>query len=125
MYAHTTPTVAFCSKDPIGYVNGASLYRAYFVLNRTDPSGLDWTVPFFDDWWDHYYEGNGQHFNLEDSPGIFNAWANSDITNGAIASAKGSIADPDPSGLDCGSTSISMFNSSFSVDYAPGNVKRS
>jgi len=31
------------SRDPIRYVDGASLYRAYFVPNRTDPTGLIWT----------------------------------------------------------------------------------
>ncbi len=28
-----------CSRDPIGYVNGLSLNRAYFVPSRIDPSG--------------------------------------------------------------------------------------
>ena len=30
----------FCSRDPIGYVDRHSLYRAYFVPSRTDQSGL-------------------------------------------------------------------------------------
>jgi RHS repeat-associated protein len=30
----------FCSKDPIGYLDGPNLYNAYFVPNTTDPSGL-------------------------------------------------------------------------------------
>jgi hypothetical protein len=29
----------FCSRDPIGYVDGMSLYRGYFILNGMDPSG--------------------------------------------------------------------------------------
>ena len=31
----------FISRDPLGYVNGMSLYRAYFVQGGVDPSGLD------------------------------------------------------------------------------------
>ena len=40
----------FISRDPLGYVDGMSLYRSYFVPNGVDPSGLD-TVPTgeFDD----------------------------------------------------------------------------
>ncbi|WP_197137963.1 RHS repeat protein [Crateriforma conspicua] len=34
----------FCSRDPIGYVNGQSLYRAYFVPDKLDPSGLEWVL---------------------------------------------------------------------------------
>ena len=30
----------FVSRDPIGYLDGPSLYCAYFVPNKTDPSGL-------------------------------------------------------------------------------------
>ncbi len=30
----------FISRDPLGYVNGMSLYRAYFVQRGVDPSGL-------------------------------------------------------------------------------------
>ena len=30
----------FLSRDPIGYVDGRSLYRAYFPTNDVDPSGL-------------------------------------------------------------------------------------
>ena len=30
----------FCSRDPIGYWDGSSLYRAYFAPNGVDPSGL-------------------------------------------------------------------------------------
>ena len=29
----------FCSRDPIGYVDGMSLYQSYFVLKGEDPSG--------------------------------------------------------------------------------------
>lgn len=31
----------FISRDPIGYVGGISLYRAYFVPGMVDPTGLD------------------------------------------------------------------------------------
>ncbi len=30
----------FIGRDPLGYVDGANLYRAYFVPNRLDPKGL-------------------------------------------------------------------------------------
>lgn len=30
----------FCSRDPVGYVDGASMYRAYFAIKSVDPSGL-------------------------------------------------------------------------------------
>jgi RHS repeat-associated protein len=30
----------WCSRDPIGYEDGWNLYRAYFVINRVDPTGL-------------------------------------------------------------------------------------
>jgi hypothetical protein len=30
----------FCSRDPIGFADGESLYGAYFSLNTVDPSGL-------------------------------------------------------------------------------------
>ncbi len=32
----------FVSKDPLGFVDGMSLYRAYFVPNHVDPSGKCW-----------------------------------------------------------------------------------
>ena len=32
----------FVSRDPIGYVDGFSLYRSYFVPHGVDPTGLDW-----------------------------------------------------------------------------------
>ncbi|TWU33675.1 hypothetical protein Q31b_57320 [Novipirellula aureliae] len=41
-----TPTLSpkqSCSRDPIGYVDGNSLYRGYFVLNGLDPLGLIYT----------------------------------------------------------------------------------
>ena len=31
----------FISRDPVGYVDGMNLYRAYFVPNRMDPRGLE------------------------------------------------------------------------------------
>jgi hypothetical protein len=36
----------FISRDPIGYVDGMNLYRAYFVLRGKDPSGFGarWTI---------------------------------------------------------------------------------
>jgi Novel toxin 16 len=30
----------FCSRDPVGYEDGPNLFRAYFSLNKLDPSGL-------------------------------------------------------------------------------------
>ena len=30
-----------CSRDPIGYVDGDSLYASYFVLHRMDPTGTE------------------------------------------------------------------------------------
>lgn len=35
----------FCSRDPIGYEDGMSLYRAYFVINSADPSGTSVLPP--------------------------------------------------------------------------------
>ena len=32
----------FISRDPLGFVDGMSLYRAYFVPKGIDPFGLDW-----------------------------------------------------------------------------------
>ena len=61
----------FVSRDPIGYWDGASLYRAHFAPNGLDPSGLDvygqTTV-------DHYIRINGNRrlrikivINIEDT----------------------------------------------------------
>jgi len=36
----TTTTIGFFTRDPIGYRDGGSLYRSYFVLAKMDPSGL-------------------------------------------------------------------------------------
>ena len=38
-------TGRFCSRDPIGYVNGGSLFRAYFATSGVDPTGLEWVFP--------------------------------------------------------------------------------
>ena len=35
-------TGEFISRDPLGYVDGMSLYRGYFVPGGVDPSGLHW-----------------------------------------------------------------------------------
>ncbi|WP_146601861.1 hypothetical protein [Novipirellula aureliae] len=35
-----------CSRDPIGYVDGMSLYRAYFSLNALDPLGMQFLDPY-------------------------------------------------------------------------------
>ena len=32
----------FVSRDPAGYVDGASLYLGYFAIDGVDPSGLGW-----------------------------------------------------------------------------------
>ena len=37
---YSTSRGRFLQRDPIGYVDGLNLYRAYFVLNYTDMSGL-------------------------------------------------------------------------------------
>ena len=36
----------FISRDPLGYVDGMSQYRAYFVPNGMDPRGMDWVWPW-------------------------------------------------------------------------------
>ena len=36
------------SRDSIGYVDGSSLYTAYFVPNKLDPSGREWVVDHAD-----------------------------------------------------------------------------
>ena len=42
---YDTATGEFISRDPLGYVDGMSLYRAYFAINGVDPQGLfDWVV---------------------------------------------------------------------------------
>jgi len=35
----------FISRDPLGYVDGMSLYRGYFAPGAVDPSGLDLIIP--------------------------------------------------------------------------------
>jgi RHS repeat-associated protein len=37
---HDATAGRFCSKDPIGYQDGPSLYSNYFDMSRADPSGL-------------------------------------------------------------------------------------
>jgi len=41
----------FVGRDPLGYVDGMSLYQGYFVPGGVDPFGLDW--------WDETWLGNG------------------------------------------------------------------
>lgn len=36
----------FVGRDPLGYVDGMSMYRGYFVVNGVDPSGMATTYPF-------------------------------------------------------------------------------
>ena len=43
-------TGEFISRDPLGYVDGISLYRGYFVPGNVDPSGRDKEVAY--DWGD-------------------------------------------------------------------------
>ena len=38
-------TGRFCSRDPIGYADSASLYRQHLGLSGVDPLGLEWTMP--------------------------------------------------------------------------------
>jgi RHS repeat-associated protein len=33
----------FVNRDPLGYIDGMSLYRGYFALNGVDPLGLGWS----------------------------------------------------------------------------------
>jgi hypothetical protein len=44
----------FCSKDPVGYEDGRSLYPAYFALSQMDPLGKqvvkNWPSSFDPDW---------------------------------------------------------------------------
>ncbi len=111
-----------CSRDPIGYVDGASLYRAYFVPNGVDPTGMQWTIPFNDEWWDHYYDGGGEHLDLADTDTLYDAWSGSGVTSGAESSFKSSLGNKDFGGGGyCGETIISGFALSLAVDYAPGN----
>ncbi|MEP3896377.1 MAG: RHS repeat-associated core domain-containing protein [Rhodopirellula bahusiensis] len=35
----------FSSRDPIGYVDGLSLYRIYIALSRVDPTGMQYMIP--------------------------------------------------------------------------------
>jgi hypothetical protein len=35
----------FVGRDPLGYVDGMSLYRGYFVVNGVDPSGMTPSLP--------------------------------------------------------------------------------
>ena len=42
----------FISRDPLGFVDGMSLYRAYFVPSALDPEGTDW-------WWPGKHAGTG------------------------------------------------------------------
>ena len=41
-------TGEFISRDPLGYVDGMSLYGGYFVPGNVDPSGRDKEVAY--DW---------------------------------------------------------------------------
>ena len=41
----TTTTIGFLSRDPIGYIDGPSLYMNYFIVHaRLDPTGLKCTI---------------------------------------------------------------------------------
>jgi len=42
-------TGGFISRDPLGYVDGMSLYRAYFGVKWTDPNGTELRIPEKDD----------------------------------------------------------------------------
>jgi len=37
---YSSKTGSFLSRDPMGYVDGYNLYRNYFVVNNTDPTGM-------------------------------------------------------------------------------------
>jgi RHS repeat-associated protein len=38
-----SPTLGrFVGRDPLGYVDGASMYLGYFIPNKLDPSGMEW-----------------------------------------------------------------------------------
>jgi hypothetical protein len=52
-----------CSRDPIGYEDGANLFGNYFMLRGVDPSGLSWTTEDFV--W-HYWTGWGMPIDLND-----------------------------------------------------------
>ncbi|MBX3417067.1 MAG: RHS repeat-associated core domain-containing protein [Pirellulaceae bacterium] len=58
----------FITRDPLGYVDGMSLYRGYFGLNGTDPGGLTWkhsvkSGPDLDGYFGYEIKIN-QNFNL-------------------------------------------------------------
>jgi RHS repeat-associated protein len=45
MRYHSASLGRFIGRDPLGYVDGLSLYNAYFIPNGTDPDGLTyWTI---------------------------------------------------------------------------------
>jgi RHS repeat-associated protein len=46
-------TGGFVSRDPLGYVDGMSLYRGYFGVSGIDPHGNDWVWPWDPraEWW--------------------------------------------------------------------------
>ena len=51
----------FVGRDPLGYVDGMSLYRGYFVVVGMDPSGMTWGNG---DALYHYYTGGGADVSL-------------------------------------------------------------
>ncbi len=80
----------FCSRDPIGYGGGPSLfnYVANNPVNRGDATGQAWTS--WVDWVLHYYFGNGETIDLE-RVGLLDRWRNS--VSDDIARAKQQIND--------------------------------
>ena len=86
-----SPTLGrFVSRDPIGYVSGTSLYRAYFVPGRLDPNGTierddsdydengnpivppTWSM---EDFWRRYLSRDGAEVRLSET-GLVNRWRN-------------------------------------------------
>ena len=61
---YSTSRGRFLQRDPIGYVDGMNLYRAYFVPLGVDPKGLNWLVEWnptgdleCDEWSDWEFSG--------------------------------------------------------------------
>jgi RHS repeat-associated protein len=120
----------FCSRDPIGF--DGSVWNTYGNVSnnsgsRLDPSGKS----FFgangieqadSGWWTWYFIGNGEYLNLNTtSPTLWNAWANSPITQGFVNEMKGYITPPNLLDGDCDTTNSGFVSFSSKVDYAPGN----
>jgi RHS repeat-associated protein len=93
-------TGRFCSRDPIGYARSNWSQYAYCSakpINRVDPSGL------LDLWWEHYYSGNGETFNINDNQHIHQRLTNSPLTQGLLDQAA-DAAMASLSGKPCGSS---------------------